>query len=195
MQNVATEGLARIERLLEPDEALMEYEIARETHFTGRIFSAHELEVELSDGSHASREIVEHHGGAGVVAVCDGLVCLVRQYRIALGQMTLEIPAGKLEEGEDPADAAARELEEETGLSAESLELVARAWGSPGFTSECTYVFVARGLKQGQSHPDEGEFVCRVWLPVDDVVAAVRAGLIRDAKTIVGVFAVAGNLA
>ena len=190
-----TDALARIERLLEPDLALIERETARKTPFSGRIFSAHELEVELADGTRASREIVEHHGGAGVVAVRDGEVCLVRQYRIALGQVTLEIPAGKLEEGEDPLDAAVRELEEETGLVAESLELVAKAWGSPGFTSECTHIYVARGLTQGHSHPDEGEFVRRVWLPIDDVVAAVRAGLIRDAKTIVGIFAVAGGLA
>ena len=192
MSDVTEEGLARIERLLQPDDALIEREIARETPFLGRIFSSHVLDVELADGTHASREIVDHHGGAGVV---DGQVCLVRQYRIALGQMTLEIPAGKLEEGENPADCAIRELEEETGLVADELELVAKAWGSPGFTSECTYVFVARGLTQGHSHPDEGEFVRRAWLPIDDVVGAIRAGLIRDAKTIVGVFAVAGGLA
>ena len=189
------EGLARIERLLEPDEVLMERETARETPFAGRIFSVHVLDVELSDGSHASREIVEHHGGAGVVAVRDGLVCLVRQYRIALGKMTLEIPAGKLEAGEDPAVCAARELAEETGLVAESFELIAKSWGAVGITSECTHVYVAHGLSQGQSHPDEGEFVRRVWLPVDDVVSAIRAGLICDAKTVVGIFAVAGGLA
>lgn len=189
-----TEKLAVIERLLEPDEALLERVATCETTFAGRIFSAQVLDVELADGLHASREIVDHHGGAGVVALKDNKVCLVRQYRVALGQITLEIPAGKLEAGEDSCVCAARELEEETGLVADTLELVASAWGSPGFTNECTRVFVARGLHQGQSHPDEGEFVRCVWLPLDDVVAAIRAGLIRDAKTIVGVFAVAGGL-
>ena len=187
-------NLAAIERLLEPDEALYERVVTTETEFAGRIFSARLLDVELADGSHAFREIVNHHGGAGVVALRDNKVCLVRQYRVALGQVTLEIPAGKLEEGEDACVCAARELEEETGLVADSLELVASAWGSPGFTDECTRVFVARGLHQGQSHPDEGEFVRCVWLPLEDVVAAIRAGLIRDAKTIVGVFAISASL-
>ena len=189
-----TEGLARIEGLLEPDEELMERELSRETPFVGRIFSTHVLEVGLSDGTRASREIVEHHGGAGVVALRDGLVCLVRQYRIALGKMTLEIPAGKLDAGEDPIVCAARELAEETGLVAERFEPIAFEWGAPGFTDECTRVYVAKGLSQGLSHPDEGEFVHCVWLPLDDVVAAIKAGLICDAKTVVGVFAVAGGL-
>lgn len=186
--------LERIKELLEPDEALLERVVSSEVKFSGIIFRAETLDVELSDGSSGYREIVRHHGGAGVVAVRDGKVCLVRQYRVALGQMTLEIPAGKLEEGEDAAVCAARELAEETGLCAERLELVAEAWGSPGFTDECTRVFMAHGLTQGRSHPDEGEFVRRVWLPLEDVVAAIRAGLIRDAKTIVGVFAAAGGI-
>ena len=190
----AAGNLERIKRLLEPDDTLLEHVRETETTFSGRIFSTRLLDVELSDGSHASREIVDHHGGAGVVAFQDGKVCLVRQYRVALGQMTLEIPAGKLEEGEEPADCAARELAEETGLVASSLELVAKAWGSPGFTNECTHVFVANDLTQGDSHPDEGEFVRRAWLPVDDVVAAIKVGLIRDAKTIIGIFAVAGGI-
>ena len=190
----AVGNLEHIQQLLEPDSVLLERVTESETTFSGRIFSTRLLDVELSDGSHASREIVDHHGGAGVVAVREGKVCLVRQYRVALGQMTLEIPAGKLEEGEDPADCAARELAEETGLIAESLELVARAWGSPGFTNECTHVFVAHNLVQGSSHPDQGEFVRRAWLPIADVVAAIKAGLIRDAKTIIGIFAVAGKI-
>ena len=192
---VGTIGIARIEELLRPDEALYERVTASEVTFSGRIFDARVLDVELSDGSRSSREIVDHHGGAGVVAVMDGKVCLVRQYRVALDRVTLEIPAGKLEAGEEPLDCAARELAEETGLVAGRLELVAHAWGSPGFTIECTRVYVAHDLAEGASHPDEGEFVRRAWLPLDDVVAAIRAGLIRDAKTIIGIFAVAGGLA
>ena len=194
MSMAKTGKLERIKRLLEPEDTLFERVVADETMFSGRIFSVRVLDVELSDGSHGYREIVNHHGGAGVVAVVDGKICLVRQYRVALGRMTLEIPAGKLEEGEEADACAARELAEETGLIAERLELVAMSWGSPGFTDECTRVFVAHGLTQGPMHPDEGEFVRRVWLPLEDVVAAIRAGLICDAKTIIGTFAVVGGL-
>ena len=187
-------NLDRIKELLEPEGALVERVVSGGSVFSGKIFEAEVLDVELSDGSHGYREIVRHHGGAGVVAVRDGKVCLVRQYRVALGRMTLEIPAGKLEAGEDAGVCAARELAEETGLVAERLEPLARSWGSPGFTDECTRVYMAHGLTQGLEHPDEGEFVRSVWLPLEDVVAAIRAGLICDAKTIIGVFAAVGGI-
>ena len=167
-------------------ERLFERIVDRTRQWTGRIFSVDTLDVELTDGSHGYREIVNHHGGAGVVAVRDGKVCLVRQYRVALGRMTLEIPAGKLEEDEPGEACAARELSEETGLVAERFELLGISEGSPGFTNEHTEIYLARGLTQADEHPDEGEFVDAVWLDMDAAIAAVRAGDIRDAKTIVG---------
>ena len=168
------------------DERLFERVAGRTRQWTGKIFSVDTLDVELSDGSHGYREIVNHHGGAGVVAVHDGRVCLVRQYRVALGRMTLEIPAGKIDGSETGADCAARELSEETGLVAEELVLLGVSEGSPGFTNEHTEIFLARGLSQADEHPDEGEFVNTVWVGVDEAIAAVRAGLIRDAKTSLG---------
>ena len=183
-------GLDRVRGLLEPDPSLVETVVATHPQWQGRIFGVQTLDVELPDGSLGYREVVRHHGGAGVAAVRDGRMCLVRQYRVAVDAMTLEIPAGKLEEGEDPAACAARELLEETGLVAESLEFVARAAGSIGFTDESTHIYLAHGLSKHESSPDEGEFVDVAWLPVGDVVDAARAGLVVDGKTILAALAV-----
>ena len=124
-----------------------------------------------------------------MVAVREGRVCLVRQYRCALGRVTLEIPAGRLEPGEEPRAAAARELAEETGLVASDLRHLVRVYGSPGFTDEKTDVFLATGLAQGPACPDKGEFLRVAWLPATDVVRALLAGAIQDSKTVCGVLA------
>ena len=182
-------GMEQVRRELELDETLVERVTGIESSWEGRIFCAQRLDVELADGSHAWREVVRHHGGAGVVAVVDGRICLVRQYRVALGRMTLEIPAGKVDPGEDRAACAARELTEETGLVAERLELLVESYGAPGFTDEHTSVYFAHGLSRGSAHPDEGELVGVIWLSVDDALAAIRAGLIDDAKTVEGLLA------
>ena len=179
------DGLERVRGLLEPDESLVERAVSTDREWQGRIFAVEHTLVELPDGSRDWREIVRHHGGAGVLVVRDGLMCLVRQWRVALGRMTLEIPAGKVDPNEDPAVCAARELEEETGLVAEDLELIAISNGAPGFTDEHTVVFYAPKVRQGEASPDEGELVNVVWLPVDEVLAAVRAGLLEDAKTVI----------
>ena len=180
-----------IKRYLESDPSLYEETVDDEIKWKGRIFSADLLKVRLPDGSYGTREIAWHHGGCGVAAFREGKLCLVRQYRVALGRMTLEIPAGKLEMGEEPVVCAARELREETGFVADELVPLAVSAGSIGFTNEATRVFLARGLHQSASHPDEGEFVSVVWLPLEDVLAGVRAGLIQDSKTIIAAQALA----
>lgn len=182
-------GLEQIERALEPDDELLERVVRTDHEWEGKIFSVEHLEVELSDGSRGWREIVRHHGGAGVLAVRNGRVCLVRQYRVALGRMTLEIPAGKVDPNESRATCAARELTEETGLVAERLESLGSSFGAPGFTNEHTEVFFAHGLAQGPAAPDEGELLNVLWVPVEAVVEAIRCGLIQDAKTVTGVLA------
>ena len=184
-----SEGLDAIRRALEHDDALYERVVSSETEWEGMIFSVERQEVELSDGSHGLRDLVRHHGGAGVVAVMDGRVCLVRQYRVALDRMTLEIPAGKVDPAEPRDACAARELTEETGLVSESLELLTEAYGAPGFTNEHTSVYFAHGLTQGPSRLDEGEFLNVVWVDVDDAIEAIRLGLIDDAKTVTGILA------
>ncbi len=182
-------GLDEVRRALELEPSLLERVTRNEHVWQGKIFSVDHLEVELADGSHAWREVVHHHGGAGVVAIQSGRVCLVRQYRVVLGRVTLEIPAGKLEGGEQGESCAARELVEETGLRAEKLVHLATVLGSPGFTDEHTEVFLAQGLSQGTSRPDEGEVVRVVWIPLDEVMHAISAGLIQDGKTVAGVLA------
>lgn len=177
-----------IRQLLEPDPRLVEDVVSRKTEWKGLIFEVQRLEVACPDGSHGRRDILLHHGGSGVCAVRDGRICLVRQYRVALGRMTLEIPAGKLEPGEDPAACAARELSEETGLVADELEPIAVSAGAPGFNNEKTHIYYAHGLRRGPASPDEGEFVDVTWLPLPDVMAAIRAGLIEDAKTVISVY-------
>ena len=184
------ETLYLIKKAFEPDPLFHEEIIADDLKWEGRIFSSHVLDVALGDGSRGRREIVRHCGGAGVVAVDDDRrVCLVRQYRVAVGRMTLEIPAGKLDASEGAEACAARELAEETGLRAKRLERLVSDYGSIGFTDEHTEVFLARGLARGEAAPDEGELISTVWLPLEDVVEAVLAGLIRDGKTIAGVLA------
>ena len=184
-----SEGLDAIRAALEPDPVLVERVVSAERPWEGRIFSVEQMDVELADGSHGWRDLVRHHGGAGVVAVMDGRVCLVRQWRVALGRMTLEIPAGKVD-GDEPRDVcAARELTEETGLVAERLEHLAESYGAPGFTDEHTSVYLAHGLAQGPARPDEGELVNVVWVPLEDTLEAIRAGLLDDAKTVTGILA------
>lgn len=179
------ERLSRIRKLLEDDPTLVERVDERETMWASPIFSAEKWQVTQPDGQVGERDIVLHHGGAGVCVVRDGKMCLVRQYRVVLDRMTLEIPAGKIDPGEDPAICAARELAEETGLVAERLVPIAVSCGAPGFCNEKTRVFYAEGVSQHPARPDSDEFVDVVWVPIDDVVAAVRAGIIEDAKTVV----------
>ena len=172
-----------------PTEGLEERVIAEHERWSGQIFRVAQLDVVTPDGTPGVRDIVWHHGGAGVAAVRDGKLCLVRQWRVALGRMTLEIPAGKIDAGEDPALCAARELAEETGLVAERLEFVASSAGAPGFTNERTRIFLAHGLSTHPAHPDPDEFVDVLWLPVEDVIEASRLGVILDAKTIIAAYA------
>lgn len=189
-------GLSLIKEALAPDSRFEEKPVDDRLRWRGKIFEARTLDVELPDGSSGYREVVRHHGGAGVVALDDdGRVCLVRQYRVAIGRMTLEIPAGKLEPGEAGASCAARELVEETGLIAGRLEPLVCVLGSPGFTDEHTEVYLALDLDQGDASPDEGEFVECVWVPLGDAVEAALRGLIQDGKTVSGVLAANALLA
>ena len=177
--------LDNIRQLLTDDPALVERVESKERMWHCGIFETERWMVAQPDGQVGERDIVLHNGGAGVCVVRDGKMCLVRQYRVALGRMTLEIPAGKLDAGEDPAVCAARELTEETGLVAERLIPIAVSCSAPGFTNEKTRVFYADGVSQHPASPDPDEFVDVVWVALDEVLAAVRAGVIEDAKTVV----------
>ena len=139
----------------------------------------------LPDGRPCKREVIEHSGGAAVLCVQGGKVALVRQFRYAYGEAIYEIPAGKLNAGEDPMLAAKRELEEETGLQAGRLVHLFTLYPTPGYTNEKIYIYEAEGVQAGAQHLDEGEFLNVEYMPVRDALSMVENGTIRDAKTIV----------
>lgn len=167
---------------------LREIPVSRETIYEGRILHAERWQVTCPNGNQATREIVVHKGAAAVIPVYeDGTTLLVRQHRVAVDRVTLEIPAGKLDSvTEDPYDCAVRELEEETGLKAERMTLLTSILTTPGFCTEKIAIYLAQGLSQGDTHPDEDEFLGLVRIPLEEAVSMVMRGEIRDSKTICG---------
>jgi ADP-ribose pyrophosphatase len=169
-------------------QELREIPVSSEPIYNGRILDVQRWQVTCPNGNPATREIVVHKGAAAVVPVYeDGTTLLVRQHRVAVDRVTLEIPAGKLDSvGEDPLDCAVRELEEETGLKAERMTLLTSLLTTPGFCTEKIGIYLAQGLSQGNTHPDEDEFLGLVRISLDDAIAMVMRGEIRDSKTICG---------
>ena len=144
--------------------------------------------IELPNGEHSMREVVHHPGGVCVAAVDENnMVTMVRQFRYAYGDHLLELPAGKLEPGEDPLPAAVRELSEETGLTAEKWTALGPVYTSPGFSRETLYIYLATGLTQGEAHPDPNEFLDVEKVPLSRLVEMVDRGEIHDAKTVIGI--------
>ncbi len=156
------------------------------TVFKGKIVTVLLDEAKLPNGKLASREVVLHPGGVAVLALSDdNQVTLVRQFRYPLQQELLELPAGKLDgNGESVEVAAARELSEETGLIAEKLTYLGYILASPGFCDEALHMYLAQGLSQGETHPDEDEFLNVSTMPFDELVAKVMSGELTDAKTV-----------
>ena len=170
------------------DERLYEKILSKKEVFQGILISVEQWEAEIYGGKHAMREIVRHVGAAAVVPVDDdGNVTLVNQYRIALGRVLTEIPAGKKDSPEeDPLLCAQRELSEETGLHAANWRYLTTIDTSPGFLTERIGLYLATGLSQGETHPDEDEFLGLVKMPLKEAVDKVMAGEIADSKTCVG---------
>ncbi len=153
--------------------------------YKGKILTLRKDDALLPDGKPCIREIIEHSGGACALYVEDDKVLFVRQYRYAYGESIYEIPAGKLNEGENPMLAAQRELEEETGIKAKKLELLYVVYPTPGYTNEKIYIYRAFDGERVQTHLDEGEFVDTVWIEVDKIKEMLKKGEIRDGKTLV----------
>lgn len=153
--------------------------------YRGKIINVRCDDAELPNGRPCRREIVEHPGGACVLCVKDGKVALVKQFRYAYGEAIYEIPAGKLNEGEDPMLAAERELGEETGMIADELVLRFVLYPTPGYTNEKIFIYEALGVREGKQHLDEGEFLNVEFVPIEVALEMVENGVICDAKTIV----------
>lgn len=167
---------------------LTERTIKSETLYEGVVVTLTLDEVELPNGHRARREVARHPAGVAVVALDDqNRIALVEQYRYPMGQVMLELPAGKLEPGENPADGGARELGEETGLEAGEMISLGSVVSSPGFCDEELFLYLARDLKRGRSHPDEDEFLEVSWVPMDTLVKRIMDGTVTDGKTVAGV--------
>ncbi len=164
---------------------LEEQTINKNYVFHGKIISVRCDDALLPDGNPCKREVVEHHGGACVLAVIDDKVLLVRQFRYAYGEVLWEIPAGKLEQGEDPARAAVRELEEEAGFVAGNIEHLFTIYPTPGYCNEKIYIYEAKDIKMGKVHLDTDEFLSAELVPLEVAYTMVQNGTIRDAKTII----------
>lgn len=164
--------------------------------FTGRLIDVSHMVVRLPNGEQSYREVVRHKGAAAVVPVdADGFVTLVRQHRVVVDTVTLEIPAGKLDHaGEDPLACAHRELAEETGLRAEHMELLCPMITTPGFCTERVSIYLATGLRPGETHPDADEFVRAVRIPLREAVARALRGELSDGKTALGLLLAWGRL-
>lgn len=153
--------------------------------YEGKIIKVRRDDATLPNGAPCIRELVEHSGGACVLYVEDGKVLLVRQFRYAYGESIYEIPAGKLEVGEDPKEAAARELEEEAGVKAERLELLFTLYPTPGYTNEKIYIYRAYEGEKVAAHLDEGEFLDVEYVPLERAKEMLKNGELKDGKTIV----------
>ena len=163
---------------------LIERKVHSETIFDGKIIKVKKDQAELPNGSLASREVVEHPGGVCVLALDeDGSVTLVRQFRYPIRQQLLELPAGKLEYGEDHASAAVRELSEETGLEAEEWTYLGYMLPTPAYCTEKIHMYLARKLKRKKQHLDEDEFLDVLTMPFETLVKQVMDNTIIDGKT------------
>ncbi|MDR2528049.1 MAG: NUDIX hydrolase [Synergistaceae bacterium] len=151
--------------------------------YDGLVLSLRVDQVEMADGRRATREVVEHRAAVGVLALTGrDSVLLVRQYRYAAGEETLEICAGLVEEGEDPQEAAAREMREELGYSPGRLRKIGDFYASPGFCTETLTVFLAENLSPSRLPQDDDEDVRTVEVPYKEIPALLTGG-VRDAKT------------
>ncbi len=156
--------------------------------YTGTIIRLRRDTARLPNGHLATREVVEHPGGVGIVAVDENnSVLMVRQFRYPLGEILLEIPAGKLDKGEDHLLAAQRELSEEVGAVAGKLTYMGYVYASPGFCDESIHLYLAEDLSFGSSHPDEDEFLLVERIPLSKLTTMALNGELTDGKSVAAI--------
>lgn len=160
-----------------PDDTTLVYQ--------GKLIALHKERVDFPQGGHTYFDIVKHPGGAVIAAIDDDdQICLVKQWRHALGQFIWELPAGCLEPNESPLATAKRELEEEAGVRADQWQELGLIASSPGFSNEVLYLFVAKKISLGKLKLDDAEQLEAHWLPLSEVRTMIRDGEIIDAKTL-----------
>lgn len=172
-----------------PNPKLYETQLSDEILYQGRIVTLHLQQVELPDGSHSKREIIEHPGAVAMVPVLpDGNIMLVRQFRKAANRVLLEVPAGTLNRGENPDLAASRELREEIGYRPQQLKRLGGIFVAPGYSSEYIHLYLAQALEYAPLEADSDEFIEKVTLSLDEVLHKIDLGEIEDAKTVSSIF-------
>lgn len=168
--------------------------LSTETVYTGTIIKVERLTVELPNGNKATRDIVRNHGAAVVIPIVGHKIILVQQYRKAADRTFLELPAGKLESNEHPSVCAKRELKEETGYEATTLEEILTLYPAPAFADEALHIFLALDPIKGQPSPDVDEFISAKAYKITDVLNMIDEGIINDSKTVAGVLFAARKL-
>lgn len=177
---------------MKKDAGLIETFVRKKRIWRGRAVNFDVDTVRLPDGKLATREFLNHPGAVGVVPFLDkDTIVMVRQYRHPVGEVTLELPAGKLDKGENRLACVKRELAEETGYTAKSIKPLINYWPTPAFADEVLYLYTATGLKAGKIHADEDEFIEAVHVPFKKALAMVKDGRIRDSKTVIAILACA----
>lgn len=159
--------------------------LSSELVFDGKLIALKRDKVQLPDGRRTIREIVVHPGGVVILPLLDdGRVVLVRQFRYAVGETLIELPAGALNSNEEPEKCALRELQEETGYTASSLEKLISFYPAPGYSTELLHAFLATGLQKAGSDMDENELIETVLMPLEEAIVMAMDGTIKDAKSI-----------
>ncbi len=167
---------------------LKEKQLKKEYMYNGRIISLRKDTIELPNGENALREVIEHPGGVGVIAYTEKKeILMVKQYRYPYGEVTLEIPAGKRDKGEDPFVTGQRELKEETGATAKTYLPLGELYPTPGYCAEIIWLYAAKDLEYSQSNPDADEFLECEKVPFDTAVKMVMNNEIKDSKTIIAI--------
>jgi ADP-ribose pyrophosphatase len=176
-------------------------QIASRRVHTGKIISVDEDTVRFPNGTEGQLDIVRHPGASAIVPFLsdpsggDPQLLLLKQYRYAAGGYLYEIPAGRLDEGEEPRHCAERELKEETGCTAERIEHVYSMFTTPGFSDEVIHLFVASGLVRGEHAREADEFMTVETVPLSAALQLIKTGEIKDAKTALGILYAAGFVA
>lgn len=163
---------------------LLETTLSSKLVYEGKILKLKKDQVRLPNGKTGTREVVVHNGAVCILPIDrEGCATLVRQYRYALSQELLELPAGKIDLGEDHRTAAVRELEEETGLCAQELLYLGEFYPSVGYLTEVIHLYIATGLTQAKQHLDPDEFLNLTKLPLQEAVELVLSGQLPDGKS------------